>query len=281
VAIYLFKTGTSWVVPAGVTSIQVECYGSGPSAGVYNSRSPYTTLISGGSYSKSTSIAVTPGSTVYFNIGSNGGNTWFNTINTAPTSSSSTSSACLAVGSSTASASQIAANCGNTKYKGGAGYNSGGGAGGYGATGEGGQAGPNGNGADAGNSYLSNTSGSVKYGVGGGANGGSQGGYLTIPYGRGGASSLQGWGGYYTGAGNLSTTSPTQDIVGTSNFVNGSSSAQTYGPWGGGGGYTYQTCICCSFVQFFATQTGSQAGFVVITTIASPATTNGNFLAFF
>ena len=280
-AIYLFKTGTSWVVPAGVTNIQVECYGAGAYAGQYTSQYSYTTLISGGSYSKSTSITVTPGSTVYFNIGGTGGNTWFNTTNTAPTSSSSTSSACLAVGSSTASASQIAANCGDTKYKGGAGYNSNGGSSGYYATGEGGQAGPNGNGADAGNSYTTNTGFNPRYGVGGGANGGSQGGYQTIPYGRGGAGSLQGRGGYYTGQGLLSTTSPTQDIVGTSNFVNGSSSAQTYGPWGGGGGYIYYTCISCFCFESYNTQTGSQVGFVVITTIASPATTNGNFLAFF
>ena len=268
-AIYLFKTGTSWTVPTGVSNIQVECYGSG-SGFYYSSQSPITTLISGGSYSKSTSIAVTPGSTVYFNIGSSGGNTWFNITNTAPTSSSSTSSACLAVGSSTASASQIAANCGDTKYKGGAGYNSNGGNAGYNATGEGGQAGPNGNGADAGNSYQSNATNTPKYGVGGGANGGSQGGYQTIPYGRGGASSSQGWGGYYNGQGNLSTTSPTQDIVGTSNFVNGSSSAQTYGPWGGGGGYTYNQCIGCTCITFYSVQTGSQTGFVVITATAAP-----------
>ena len=264
--VYLFTTGTSWTVPAGVTSVQVECYG--PSAYISNI-SKFSSLNSGGSYSKSNTISVTPGSTVYLNIGSTGGNTWFNTSNVAPTSSSSTSSACLAVGSDTASASQIAANCGDVKYKGGAGYNSPTPSGGWSATGQGGQAGPNGNGADAGPAYYVASNGA--YGSGGGANGGSQAAYDTIPYGRGGSGSSQGRGGYVTSVLNGFTqgvTAPTRDGVGAANFLNGTgsylSAGYTYGPYGGASGKG-DSGGCCSYDNYYVPSL--QTGFIVITVI--------------
>lgn len=264
--VYLFTSGTSWTVPAGVTGIQVECYG--PGASIASSGTKITSLNSGGSYSKSNTITVTPGSTVYFNIGSSGGDTWFNTSNVAPTSSSSTSSACLAVGSSTASGSQIAANCGDVKYKGGNGYNSPAPSGGWDATGQGGQAGPNGNGADAGPAYYVASNGT--FGSGGGANGGSQAAYNTIPYGRGGSGSAQGRGGYVTSLGGglpISTVNPTQDIVGAANFSNGGGKyLQTnynYGPYGGAYGYGFSSCCCGNQYQL----ANYQIGFIVITLV--------------
>jgi hypothetical protein len=269
--VYLFTSGTSWTVPAGVTSVQVECYG--PGASIIGTTTKITSLNSGGSYSKSNTISVTPGSTVYLNIGSSGGNTWFNTSNVAPTSSSSTSSACLAVGSSTASGSQIAANCGDVKYKGGNGYNSPAPSGGWSATGQGGQAGPNGNGADAGPAYYVASNG--KLGSGGGANGGSQAAYNTIPYGRGGSGSSQGRGAYVTaiyGTDEINTyVAPTQDIVGTANFSNGTgsylSAGYDYGPYGGtyGNGYQ-QSCTGCTYVGYYGLN-NYQSGFIVITLV--------------
>jgi len=268
--VYLFTSGTSWTVPAGVTGIQVECYG--PGASIFNSGTPITSLNSGGSYSKSNTVSVTPGSTVYFNIGSSGGNTWFNTSNVAPTSSSSTSSACLAVGSSTASGSQIAANCGDVKYKGGDGYNSPVPSGGWGATGQGGQAGPNGNGADAGPAYYVASNGTI--GSGGGANSGSQAAYNTIPYGRGGSGSSQGRGGYATSVSVtnavIAAVNPTQDIVGAANFSNGTGSYlatnYNYGPRGGTFGYGYRVCCNCTYVTYYQLY-NYQTGFIVITLV--------------
>jgi hypothetical protein len=193
--VYYFSSGTSWVVPDGVTGIQVECYGSS-----YGATATSTVLngnYSGGSYSKS-NVTVTGGSTVYMNIGSLGGNTWFNTTNAAPTSSSSTSSACLAVGGNTNSYSQIDANCGDVKYKGGDGlditslssY----------TTASGGQAGPNGNGASVQCYYtLDYLNGKVSL-MGGGANGGSSGSAFggVPPYGRSGTGTV-GSGAYWNG----------------------------------------------------------------------------------
>jgi hypothetical protein len=265
--IYRLTTGTSWVVPAGVTGIQVECYG--PGASIFASANKITGLNSGGSYSKSNNISVTPGSTVYLNIGSQGGNTWFNTSNVAPTSASSTSSACLAVGSSTASGSQIAANCGDVKYRGGNGYNSPAPSGGWSATGQGGQAGPNGNGADAGPAYYVASNG--VYGTGGGANGGSQGGFNTIPFGRGGSGSSQGRGGYVIGLSfGLPSTkaNPTQDIVGVNNFLNGGGrylqTIYDYGPYGGAYGDAADVGPDC---ETYYRLTNLQTGFIVITLV--------------
>lgn len=268
-AVYLFTSGTTWTVPTGITSIQVECYGSG---NYYSSLSAYSYSISGGSYSKSNTVAVTPGATVYFQIGSNGGNTWFNTSNVAPTSSSSVSSACLAVGGNTTSASQIATNCGDVKNKGGDGYNSTPVKTFWGATGQGGQAGPNGNGANAGPAYNPNLYSIYDFGTGGGANGGSQGGLSTIPYGRGGSGSSQGRGGYLNIAsvGNPGTL-PTKDIVGTSDYVNNVSSAQTYGPYGGGNGWIGGgDCTVYYTNTFTSGPTSIMVGFVVITAVAAP-----------
>jgi hypothetical protein len=97
----------TWIVPAGVTSIQVECWGGGGS-GAYRSTSGVASGGGGGGYSLTNAIAVTPGQTVHYSIGAggaaasgsningnDGGQTWLNvSANTAP---ASTMEGCLAV----------------------------------------------------------------------------------------------------------------------------------------------------------------------------------------
>jgi len=237
--VYYFDSGTTWIVPDGVTGIQVECYGS--TFGASYTTTELNGNYSGGSYSKSNVIDVTGGSTVYMSIGSGGNNTWFNTTNTAPTSASSTSSACLAVGGNTASASQIAANCGDVKYRGGNGLDVSGM--GLVSTASGGQAGPNGNGADV-LSLYTNTPyiDGYKYYSAGGANGGSSGSLGVPPYGRSGTGTV-GSGAYWDGT-NLIFAAGTQyggfiDPVGQYSYLNNilvpnAVGLTDYGPVGGG-----------------------------------------------
>jgi hypothetical protein len=260
----------------------VECFGSTPGPTYsypYTSTLP-TSAYNGGSYSKSNTITVTAGNRVYFNAGFNGGDSWFNTTNTAPTSSSSTSSACLAVGGNTASASQIAANCGNVKYAGGAGVNTSGYATAT-ATAQGGQAGPNGSGADVGVPYTNTTISSSGFGPylflqGGGANGGSQGSLGVPGYGRSG-SGTAGMGGYTNGIsiyGQSITSNGTQDVLGTYQFnaistVNAGAGAGTnYGIASGGNATRFFTGSCECNINFYQTfQLDQISGFVVITVL--------------
>jgi hypothetical protein len=260
--VYYFNSGTSWVVPAGVTGIQVECYGS--SYGAYFTSTTLDGNYSGGSYSKSNLINVTGGSTVYMNIGSLGGDTWFNTTNTAPTSSSSTSSACLAVGGNTASASQIAANCGNVKYRGGNGFNVS--ALSFVSTASGGQAGPNGNGADVVGQYTNTPYSSYIYYSGGGANGGSSGSLGVPPYGRSGTGTV-GSGAYWNGTGFITQSGSNYggfiDPVGQYSYLNNFLSPNSiglvdYGPTGGGMVIISSGCSLQYTLQ-------DQKGFIVIT----------------
>jgi hypothetical protein len=233
---YALTSSGSWVVPTGVASITVECFGS-----VLGKDLITATLTdaqsnrSGASYSKSTNISVTAGQTFFHNIGASGGNTWFNTVNSAPVVGTDTSAtSCLSVGGNTASASQVAANIGDTKYAGGAGNVS------TGTTlsGTGGNAGPNGAGAASGVPY-SNTPivvNSTNYfiGSGGGANGGSQGSLGVIPYGRtgSGATAGSGAGEYWDGAnyfGGTTDATLSSDYLGISPQL----STTNYGARGG------------------------------------------------
>jgi len=137
---YAFYSGTTFKIPVDCNRITIECVGAGSTNG------------NGGAYSKTNSISVTPGSTIYFQIGSFGGDTWVNvTGNSVP---ANTSTGCLAIGGSISPSSQIASGVGNLKFRGG---NPGGFAGG-------GAAGPGGNGGDG--SFVS-----PNY-IGGGANNG-------------------------------------------------------------------------------------------------------------
>jgi len=276
-AIYLFTSGTTWTIPTGVTNIQVECFG------VAN-YTPYDGC-SGGSYAKTNSIAVTPGNTLRISIASPyGGNSdvWATTVATGTPvvgATYTTSNSCLAKGSNTVSTSQVAASIGDLKY-------AGGGAGPVGAGGlsaQGGQAGPNGAGAAGGPSSSGGNGGGLYCG-GGGANGGTSPQSLpsvdTPGYGRGGSGNPQGWGGYNRRAGSgpiaLTPIAPTQDVLGTTNFVNNSASVINYGPYGGRAvEYFDGGCGGCSFYGVDAT-----VGFIVVTTGAASANTS-NFFQFF
>jgi len=68
-----YTTGTgSWVCPAGVTSVQVECWGAGGGGG-FGRTTNYAAGGGGGGgeYTKST-LAVVPGTTYYYSVGSGG-----------------------------------------------------------------------------------------------------------------------------------------------------------------------------------------------------------------
>jgi hypothetical protein len=90
---------TTWTVPSGITSIQVECYGAGGggsiTGGVKSSGG------GGGGYAKVYTLSVTPGQIVYVNVGAGGaaaagGNSWVNKVSNAqPTV---TTSGCCATG---------------------------------------------------------------------------------------------------------------------------------------------------------------------------------------
>jgi len=262
---YALTTSGSWIVPTGVTSITVECFGSVNGVNEVNYIAPAQTARSGASYSKSTNVSVTAGQVFYHNIGASGGNTWFNNINSAPVVGvNPTTTSCLAVGGNTDSASQVAANIGDVKYAGGAGLVSTG----QTVSGTGGNAGPNGAGAAAGNPY-SNTPNVVDgtnyfIGSGGGANGGSQGGLGVIPYGRTGSGGTPGAGngGYWNGTSDVSRTT---DIT-LSSYYTGNTPSNTitnYGTSGGDAVSVSSYCFCCSIYTSF--NTAGNNGFIVIT----------------
>lgn len=77
-------SGSSWVVPAGCTSVLVECIGAG--GGGSTAASAGTAVAghggAGGSYAKKNFASVTPGATISYSIGAGaagtvGGDTWF------------------------------------------------------------------------------------------------------------------------------------------------------------------------------------------------------------
>jgi hypothetical protein len=254
----------TWTVPNGVTAIKVECFGA--IIGYFSAYSEAGPKVPGGSYSQTSTLSVTPGSTVYLRNDSVSGNVWLNkTSNTAPTT---TADGCLAVGNTTAVASQVAANVGDIKNPGGEGFVTTSQLLVYGA---GGQGGPNGPGADAGGLYSNtgsrndNTGGLYFLGNGGGANGGVSGGLGSIPYGRSGGA-FGGNGGYWNGS---AVVQPTQDVLGQAQYLitgSGYFPLQTplnYGPRGGSGGGQYS-----SGESEFGIYVGSTQGSIVITVIA-------------
>jgi len=257
---YALVSSGSWIVPKGVSSITVECFGSVVEKRYIATLAEAQSARAGASYSKSTNIAVTEGQVFYHNIGAAGQITWFNTVNSAPVVGVDTpTTSCLAVGGATLPASQVAANIGNVKYAGGAGNTSSGTT----LSGTGGNAGPNGPGAPSGAPY-SNTPYTVLgtdffIGCGGGANGGSQGGLGVIPYGRTGSGGTPGAGnGAYTVYNNYST-----DVTVTSDYFSNIPQLSTtnYGANGGGSVTPYANCDCSGF-DFSIYGNG---GFIVIT----------------
>jgi hypothetical protein len=220
-------SGTTYVIPADFVSlVSVEAIGGGGSGrNTANGGGG-----GGGGYAYSNAITgLAPGQTTFVSIGaggaggrsapSNGGQTWFNTTNTAPSLSTTGVLATGGVaGASPAGGAGGAGTIGTvlrTGGTGGTGLNTapqqirGGG---------GGAAGPRGNGANGGNAHTANPGGA---GAGGGGDGGSAGGNGTVSAGgRGG----NGFGG--TGGGAGATGTPTAAVAGT---------AGTSG--GGGGGF--------------------------------------------
>jgi hypothetical protein len=262
--IFLFRGGVSsgtWTVPTGVTAIKIECFG-GTNGGSFNTNQIQSKMV-GGSYSQTSSLSVTAGSTIYFNRSIAGSN-WINkTSNAAPTS---TTDGCLAVGGGTAAASQVAANVGDIKYAGGDGIE-------YpaGTTtmyGTGGQAGPNGAGANVGAAYSATpfiapvTSFAYTIANGGGANGGVSGGLGSIPYGRS-SGAFGGNGGYWSGTANVSAT---QDVLGQAQYLNGYPlrTPLNYGPFGGS-----QAVYVSYDGDNDVFNVGGQEPFIVITVIAA------------
>lgn len=262
--IFLFQidlgvgSASSWVVPTGVTAIKVECFGSSPDKtwSTISVGAEYPKII-GGSYSQTSTISVTPGSTVYLNVSTNGGGTWVNkTSNAVPTS---TVDGCLAVGSLTAANSQVANNIGDIKYAGGDGIQNTPGS--NFIYGGGGNAGPNGSGANAGERYTNTTADVYYLGNGGGANGGISGGLGSIPYGRS-SGDFGGNGGYFNGS---AYSERTRDVIGQAQYVNGLllKTPINYGPLGGG---SPQIGVGETYTDFTV---NGQTGFIVITVIAT------------
>ena len=165
----------STTVPAGATSAQIECFGTGGSG--------YGGGGSGGAYSKTNALAVTAGQTLYFNLSdapagnnpdANPTDTWVRlTTNAAPTS---TAQGCLAKSGKQAESSGFtgqpggtaAASIGDVKFSGGAAGNSNGSNSGGGGGGGAGSAGAGGNAIDAGSNHTGGAAG-----AGGGGKGGN------------------------------------------------------------------------------------------------------------
>ena len=92
-----FSSGT-WICPAGITSVQVECWGGGGAGGsAQNPSGPSQCggAGAGGAYARYNFYPVTPGNTYYINVGDGGanistnngttmagGDSWFNSVNT-------------------------------------------------------------------------------------------------------------------------------------------------------------------------------------------------------
>lgn len=167
---FFYSTGT-FVVPTGVTSVQIEAWGGGGGGGT-RTTSNGGGGGGGGAYSKTNSVTVTPGNSYTVTVGagagagSNGGDSWMSTTGVAPTSTSEGALAKGGTGVATnvttgGTGGLASAGFGDTKYNGGTGGTSAGnGAGGGGGAGD---AGDGGNGSDA----AAGTAGSVWGGAGG------------------------------------------------------------------------------------------------------------------
>jgi hypothetical protein len=238
-------TGSSWTVPADLNNAinKVEVIGGGGDGGVV-----YATGgggAGGGAYSTKSNVALTPGSSVSYNVGlggtggysAPGGNTWFNgtSLGSALVSAQGGAGG-LNNTVGTVLGGQAANGIGTTRYSGGNG-----GSGNLGGGGGGGAAGPHGNGGAGGNyaGGRSDTGG----GGGGGADGGSAGGNDNGTVSGNGGNSWQGNGG---GLGNCNTGGAPYNGGGGSGgagFACGGGSGSmastfdsTHGSGGGGGG---------------------------------------------
>lgn len=162
-----FNASTTWTCPAGVTSVDVECWGGGAKGHVASTKN---TGGGGGAYAKKAGVAVTAGNDYTVTVGpgtsTSGNDTWFLSTETV-----------IARGGSFRAPGFASQSVGDTKYDGGNGGASafkgmaGGGGGSSAGTGEKGVDGanPSGNSGGAGGTAPA-----------GGGNGGN-GGYYTTP----------------------------------------------------------------------------------------------------
>ncbi len=204
-----FSLSGTWVCPADVTNIQMECWGGGGAGGsasrnVSSGSSQYGGGGAGGAYARYTSYPVTQGNTYYINVGAGGvntssvnratvagGDTWFNSVNAVSTSILAKGGAggASAIGNTQATAfgpggyGTSVGSIGNVVYAGGSGATGADSA----AGGGGSSAGPN----SAGNSATSNIGATAPEGGGNGGTGpttaGANGGTGYPPPGGGGS----------------------------------------------------------------------------------------------
>ncbi|MDB5597368.1 MAG: hypothetical protein JWM36_4329 [Hyphomicrobiales bacterium] len=171
----VLTSGASWTVPSDCSKIdKVEAIGSTAAS------SSNATGTGGGAYSQEVNLAVTPGSTLSYLVGTGGSDTWFG-------ASTFAASLCGAKGTATSTGGAAASGIGSLIYSGG-----------NAAKGGGGAAGPHGNGF----SGVSTSGGAGDAGFGGtGAAEGSPGGSGTQwgAYGCGGGGGNGGAGGSYGG----------------------------------------------------------------------------------
>ena len=234
VVTYITSTGAgSWSVPSGVTSVQIDGNGGGGTAAYGGG--------AGSAYAKS-AISVTPGGTLYYNVGIGGGTsttgaTWANkAANAAPAVASNGINAPYGPSCTNRSAITAAITTGgvgdvvNYGGDGGSAPNLAGGGGGAG--------GPYGRGGAGGNdcNYPSGSYGSGGGGSGGGGSG--TGGQAGAASGAGGNNSAgTGGGAPASGSGSLGGGGA-GGTVGSANGGNGGYGADfggAYGPGGGGG----------------------------------------------
>jgi hypothetical protein len=234
VVTYITSTGAgSWSVPSGVTSVQIDGNGGGGTAAYGGG--------AGSAYAKS-AISVTPGGTLYYNVGIGGGTsttgaTWANkAANAAPAVASNGINAPYGPSCTNRNAITAAITTGgvgdvvNYGGDGGSAPNLAGGGGGAG--------GPYGRGGAGGNdcNYPSGSYGSGGGGSGGGGSG--TGGQAGAASGAGGNNSAgTGGGAPASGSGSLGGGGA-GGTVGSANGGNGGYGADfggAYGPGGGGG----------------------------------------------
>ncbi len=187
----------SWVVPTGVSSITVSCWGAGGAGGGSSSSTSIEFGGGGGGAYSSKTLTVTAGTTYYYSVGEggvanggNGGNSWFNSSNSQGTTlvASGGKGATSSIGGLGGIAND---GYGDTKYSGGNGAN--------GSTNSyGGGGGSSAGLAADGNSASNQTGASAPSGGGNGANG------RTSTNGSGSSATLVGGGG--GGSRNSSTT---------------------------------------------------------------------------
>lgn len=209
VGLVFLISGTSWVVPAGVTSIAVETLGAGGGGGGGQSGAASGAGGGGGAYSAITGLAVTPGASIAYVIGAagaagavntaggTGGDTWFNGASLGASSvGAKGGTGGASNGGSPGTGGASASGVGTTKRSGG---NGGAVAGSGGGTGGGGAAGTVGAGKDGGTIGGTSNGGSG----GGGANNGTVGGSTSSATGATGGNNRNGIGG---GAANTAGT---------------------------------------------------------------------------